>query len=41
MVQEGYPEARPKEYMELDYEDSESDEESEEGEDIKKTPSEL
>ncbi|CAI9296671.1 unnamed protein product [Lactuca saligna] len=41
MVQEGNPEARPEEYMELDYEGSESDEESEEGEDVKKTPYEL
>ena len=38
MVQEENPEVRPEEYMELDYEDNESDEESEKGEDIKETP---
>ncbi|CAI9280629.1 unnamed protein product [Lactuca saligna] len=40
MVQEENPEVRPEEYVVTDYEDGEYDEESDEGEDIKETPSE-
>ncbi|CAI9276582.1 unnamed protein product [Lactuca saligna] len=40
MVQEENAEARPKEYMVMDYENGESEEESYKGEDMKETPSE-
>ncbi|CAI9302477.1 unnamed protein product [Lactuca saligna] len=40
MVQEENLEARPEEYMVMEYEDGESEEESDKGEDIKETPNE-